>query len=219
MKRRRHTPHQQLCLVPMMSKHREWWIQNCRFPVGQLLTPSASSINSKILSFISRPWRMVDGSLNRPVCKGMLEGVLCNIMSRPGITHQTLLEQYRAVLQPMALLDLVEVKAEAPSGGVQARFDALFSPAGSGGHGLCPEENPGQVGQTLPVLPPCQLHTLHSRGQAKNGGTRHGVLRAHAQLLPATQSGVTQRPPLELLPEVNEGRGRPDEVYRSGQQP
>lgn len=57
---------------------------------------------------------MVDGSLNRPVCKGMLEGVLCSIMSRPGITHQTLLEHYKAVLQPMALLDLLEVKAQAP---------------------------------------------------------------------------------------------------------
>lgn len=107
---------------------------------------------------------MVDGSLNRPVCKGMLEGVLCNIMSRPGITHQTLLEHYKAVLQPMALLDLLEVKAGAPSGGRVnfGSFDALFSPAGSGRHGLCPQENPGQIGQTLPVLPPCQLRALHS---------------------------------------------------------
>lgn len=54
---------------------------------------------------------MVDSSLNRPVCKGMLEGVLCLIMSRPGITHQALVEHYKAVLQPMALLDLVEVNA------------------------------------------------------------------------------------------------------------
>lgn len=52
---------------------------------------------------------MVDGSVNRPVCKGMLEAVLYNIMSRPGLTQQTLLETYKDVLQPMALLDLVQV--------------------------------------------------------------------------------------------------------------
>lgn len=70
--------------------------------------PSGAHEDSTVVSFISRPWRMVDGSLNRPVCKGMLEGVLCSIMSRPGITHQTLLEHYKAVLQPMALLELLE---------------------------------------------------------------------------------------------------------------
>uniref|UniRef100_A0A671TTZ8 Ral transcription factor IIIC subunit 1 n=1 Tax=Sparus aurata TaxID=8175 RepID=A0A671TTZ8_SPAAU len=60
------------------------------------------------VSFIGRPWRMVDGSVNRPVCKGMLEAVLYNIMSRPGLTQQTLVETYKDVLQPMALLDLVQ---------------------------------------------------------------------------------------------------------------
>lgn len=58
---------------------------------------------------------MVDSNLNRPVCKGMLEGVLCHIMSRPGITHHTLMEHYKTVLQPMALLELVEVSAGSPS--------------------------------------------------------------------------------------------------------
>lgn len=65
---------------------------------------------------------MVDSSLNRPACKGMLEGVLCHIMSRPGITHPTLVEHYKTVLQPMALLDLVEVSAGSPSGEVEARL-------------------------------------------------------------------------------------------------
>lgn len=151
---------------------------------------------------------MVDGSLNRPVCKGMLEGVLCSIMSRPGITHQTLLEHYKAVLQPMALLDLLEVKAQAPKlaflwiwGGW---FDVLFSAAGSGGHGLRPPENPGQISQALPVLPPRPAQALHRRGQAGDGGPGRGVLPAHAQLLPAAQPGATQRAPLELLPQINE---------------
>ncbi|XP_073327021.1 general transcription factor 3C polypeptide 1 isoform X3 [Pagrus major] len=60
------------------------------------------------VTFIGRPWRMVDGSVNRPVCKGMLEAVLYYIMSRPGLTQQTLVENYKDVLQPMAVLDLVQ---------------------------------------------------------------------------------------------------------------
>ncbi|KAK2817334.1 hypothetical protein Q5P01_025525 [Channa striata] len=60
------------------------------------------------VSFISRPWRMVDGKLNRQVCKGMLEAVLYHVMSRPGLTQQTLVEHYKDVLQPMAVLDLVQ---------------------------------------------------------------------------------------------------------------
>lgn len=53
---------------------------------------------------------MVDGSLNRQVCKGMLEAVLYHVMSRPGLTQQTLVEHYKDVLQPMAVLELVQVK-------------------------------------------------------------------------------------------------------------
>ncbi|KAM7394584.1 hypothetical protein PAMP_021375 [Pampus punctatissimus] len=60
------------------------------------------------VSFISRPWRMVDGKLNRQVCKGMLEAILYHIMSRPGLTQQTLVEHYKDVLQPMVVLDLVQ---------------------------------------------------------------------------------------------------------------
>lgn len=43
------------------------------------------------------------------VCKGMMEAVLYHIMSQPGVTQQSLMEHYRNVLQPVALLDLVEV--------------------------------------------------------------------------------------------------------------
>uniref|UniRef100_A0A7N6FIA8 General transcription factor IIIC subunit 1 n=1 Tax=Anabas testudineus TaxID=64144 RepID=A0A7N6FIA8_ANATE len=60
------------------------------------------------VSFISRPWRLVDGKLNRQVCKGMLEAVLYHIMSRPGLTQQALVEHYKDVLQPMVVLDLVQ---------------------------------------------------------------------------------------------------------------
>uniref|UniRef100_A0A665SYE8 Uncharacterized protein n=1 Tax=Echeneis naucrates TaxID=173247 RepID=A0A665SYE8_ECHNA len=60
------------------------------------------------VSFISRPWRMVDGTLNRQVCKGMLEAILYHIMFRPGLTQQALVDHYKDVLQPMAVLDLIQ---------------------------------------------------------------------------------------------------------------
>nr|XP_046226632.1 general transcription factor 3C polypeptide 1-like [Scatophagus argus] len=70
--------------------------------------PPADVDDDENVSFVSRPWRMVDGSMNRPVCKGMLEGVLYHIMSRPGLTQQTLVDHYKDVLQPVALLELVQ---------------------------------------------------------------------------------------------------------------
>ncbi|XP_028978273.2 general transcription factor 3C polypeptide 1 [Esox lucius] len=64
------------------------------------------------LSFVSRPWRIVDGSLNVPVCKGMLEAVMFQIMSCPGLTERILLEQYRGVLQPVVVMELVQALVE-----------------------------------------------------------------------------------------------------------
>uniref|UniRef100_A0A8C9V0C8 Ral transcription factor IIIC subunit 1 n=1 Tax=Scleropages formosus TaxID=113540 RepID=A0A8C9V0C8_SCLFO len=60
------------------------------------------------VSFVSRPWRIVDGSLNKPVCKGMLEALLFHIMTKPGIPEPMLMEHYRGVLQPVVLLDLLQ---------------------------------------------------------------------------------------------------------------
>ncbi|XP_044044024.1 general transcription factor 3C polypeptide 1 [Siniperca chuatsi] len=74
--------------------------------------PTGTADVDENVSFISRPWRMVDGGLNRQVCKGMLEAVLYHIMSRPGLTQQTLVEHYKDVLQPMAVLDLVQALIE-----------------------------------------------------------------------------------------------------------
>ncbi|XP_057700022.1 general transcription factor 3C polypeptide 1-like isoform X2 [Corythoichthys intestinalis] len=64
--------------------------------------------HEEMVSFISRPWRLVDGTLNRQVCKGMLEGLLYHIMSRPGIPEWRLLSHYEDVLQPVVVLDLVQ---------------------------------------------------------------------------------------------------------------
>lgn len=57
--------------------------------------------------FVGRPWRGVDGRLNMPVCKGMLEAVLYHIMSRPGVPESCLLQYYQGVLQPVAVLELL----------------------------------------------------------------------------------------------------------------
>ncbi|XP_053328074.1 general transcription factor 3C polypeptide 1 isoform X2 [Spea bombifrons] len=59
--------------------------------------------------FLGRPWRVVDGSLNKPVCKGMLEAVLYHIMTKPGITETSLLKHYSGVLQPVVVLELLQV--------------------------------------------------------------------------------------------------------------
>ncbi|MCJ8748266.1 hypothetical protein PDJAM_G00163150 [Pangasius djambal] len=65
-----------------------------------------------VLSFVARPWRVVDGSLNRPVCKGMLEALLLHIMTHPGVPEPALLQHYSGVLQPMVILDLLKVLEE-----------------------------------------------------------------------------------------------------------
>ncbi|XP_069839754.1 general transcription factor 3C polypeptide 1 [Dendropsophus ebraccatus] len=59
--------------------------------------------------FLGRPWRIVDGSLNKPVCKGMLEAVLYQVMTKPGITQQSLIQHYNDVLQPVIILELLQV--------------------------------------------------------------------------------------------------------------
>uniref|UniRef100_A0A8C0BDF6 General transcription factor IIIC subunit 1 n=1 Tax=Buteo japonicus TaxID=224669 RepID=A0A8C0BDF6_9AVES len=58
--------------------------------------------------FIGRPWRIVDGNLNKPVCKGMMEAVLYHIMTKPGITEDMLLQHYMGVLQPVAVLEILQ---------------------------------------------------------------------------------------------------------------
>lgn len=60
------------------------------------------------ICFVSRPWRVVDGQLNTPVCKGMMEALLYHIMSKPGIPESCLMQHYQGVLQPVAVLELLQ---------------------------------------------------------------------------------------------------------------
>ncbi|XP_060028731.1 general transcription factor 3C polypeptide 1 isoform X1 [Erinaceus europaeus] len=75
--------------------------------VGNLL-PTTPDRPLETVHFLSRPWRVVDGQLNTPVCKGMLEAVLHHVMTRPGVPEARLLEHYQGVLQPVAVLELLQ---------------------------------------------------------------------------------------------------------------
>uniref|UniRef100_A0A3B3YCK2 Uncharacterized protein n=1 Tax=Poecilia mexicana TaxID=48701 RepID=A0A3B3YCK2_9TELE len=81
-------------------------------PVIHFVLPPISRPRRENLSFISRPWRFIDGKVNRPVCKAILEAVLYHIMSQPGLTQQTLLEHYKDALQPVTVLDIVQALVE-----------------------------------------------------------------------------------------------------------
>ncbi|KAM6155909.1 general transcription factor 3C polypeptide 1 [Rhynchocyon petersi] len=68
----------------------------------------AQERNFENVSFISRPWRVVDGQLNVPVCKGMMEALMFHIMAKPGVPENCLLQHYDGVLQPVAVLELLQ---------------------------------------------------------------------------------------------------------------
>ncbi|XP_006859958.1 PREDICTED: general transcription factor 3C polypeptide 1 [Chrysochloris asiatica] len=72
------------------------------------LTHAAQGRDCENICFVGRPWRIVDGHLNTPVCKGMMEALLYHIMTRPGIPESHLLQHYQGVLQPVAVLELLQ---------------------------------------------------------------------------------------------------------------
>ncbi|XP_004439572.1 PREDICTED: general transcription factor 3C polypeptide 1 [Ceratotherium simum simum] len=76
--------------------------------VAGRLSQAARERACESICFIGRPWRIVDGHLNTPVCKGMMEAVLYHIMTRPGVPESCLLQHYQGVLQPVAVLELLQ---------------------------------------------------------------------------------------------------------------
>uniref|UniRef100_A0A2R8ZQN7 Ral transcription factor IIIC subunit 1 n=1 Tax=Pan paniscus TaxID=9597 RepID=A0A2R8ZQN7_PANPA len=72
------------------------------------ISQAARERDCESVCFIGRPWRVVDGHLNLPVCKGMMEAMLYHIMTRPGIPESSLLRHYQGVLQPVAVLELLQ---------------------------------------------------------------------------------------------------------------
>lgn len=76
--------------------------------VASSLSQAARERDCESICFISRPWRIVDGHLNTPVCKGMMEAVLYHVMARPGVPESCLLQHYQGVLQPIVVLELLQ---------------------------------------------------------------------------------------------------------------
>uniref|UniRef100_A0A8C9TYB3 Ral transcription factor IIIC subunit 1 n=1 Tax=Scleropages formosus TaxID=113540 RepID=A0A8C9TYB3_SCLFO len=110
MKSRAVQPHQALPrkrTKESMGEEDEHEVQALNIPKRPALENVGGSVTDSV-SFVSRPWRIVDGSLNKPVCKGMLEALLFHIMTKPGIPEPMLMEHYRGVLQPVVLLDLLQ---------------------------------------------------------------------------------------------------------------
>uniref|UniRef100_A0A1A7X0R7 General transcription factor IIIC, polypeptide 1, alpha 220kDa n=1 Tax=Iconisemion striatum TaxID=60296 RepID=A0A1A7X0R7_9TELE len=70
--------------------------------------PTGPADDEENVTFISRPWRFIDGKLNRSACKGLLEATLFHIMSLPGLTQHALLKHYKDSLQPVVVLELVQ---------------------------------------------------------------------------------------------------------------
>ena len=59
---------------------------------------------------VSRPWKTPEGTVNRPVLKMMLLGVLMHVMTVPGVTLEELCDKYNPILQPVTLADILEVR-------------------------------------------------------------------------------------------------------------
>uniref|UniRef100_A0A8C5QIN2 Ral transcription factor IIIC subunit 1 n=1 Tax=Leptobrachium leishanense TaxID=445787 RepID=A0A8C5QIN2_9ANUR len=94
-------------VIPVVSIKENRISENEEFDSG--VTMEALHERESDCCFLGRPWRIVDGSLNKPVCKGMMEAVLYHIMSKPGITESHLLLHYSSVLQPLVVLELLQV--------------------------------------------------------------------------------------------------------------
>ncbi|XP_048189267.1 general transcription factor 3C polypeptide 1 isoform X4 [Perognathus longimembris pacificus] len=99
-------PEQPSCQAPS--------VEDAGGPTGLMkscVVPSPAQIaqeRHEDICFVSRPWRSVDGYVNVPVCKGMMEAMLYHIMSRPGVPESVLMEYYEGVLQPVAVLELLQ---------------------------------------------------------------------------------------------------------------
>ena len=63
----------------------------------------------KTVCLIPRPWRYIDGLLNRPVLKQMLETIILHLKSYPNSTFEQLGAHFSPILQPIMTLELIEM--------------------------------------------------------------------------------------------------------------
>ena len=72
--------------------------------------PEETSEPPPMVYVLPRPWKTPDGAVNRPVLDMMLRGVLFHIMTAPGVNLTNLVKKYGPILQPVPLLDVLEVR-------------------------------------------------------------------------------------------------------------
>ncbi len=63
----------------------------------------------KTVCLIPRPWRYIDGLLNRPVLKQMLETIILHLKAFPNSTFESLSSHFSPILQPIMTLELIEM--------------------------------------------------------------------------------------------------------------
>lgn len=63
----------------------------------------------KTVCLIPRPWRYIDGLLNRPVLKQMLETIILHLKAYPNSTLESLYSHFSPILQPIMTLELIEM--------------------------------------------------------------------------------------------------------------
>jgi hypothetical protein len=63
----------------------------------------------KRVNLVPKPWRYIDGLLNRQVLQKMLESVILYLKSNPDSTFQWISAHYCPVLQPVQTLDLLDM--------------------------------------------------------------------------------------------------------------
>jgi hypothetical protein len=65
--------------------------------------------NYKKVQLIPRPWRYIDGLLNRKVLQKMLESILLHLKTNPSSSFESISQHYCPVLQPIMTLELLEI--------------------------------------------------------------------------------------------------------------
>lgn len=66
----------------------------------------------KSVCLVPRPWRYIDGLLNRPVLQKMLETVIIHLKTYPNSSLENIANHFCPVLQPIMTLELLEILEE-----------------------------------------------------------------------------------------------------------
>merc|ERR1712142_119502 len=61
---------------------------------------------------IIRPWKAIDGTVNKPTLRTMLQSLLTHLMTKPGVTFEDVCKKYSPIIQAVPLLELLEMLEE-----------------------------------------------------------------------------------------------------------